>query len=242
MVGVFALLIAGGYTLFRSMNRLASNNHYELGLECEMKHDYAGAMYYYAQGMEMDNSNYKVRERLANVLIKSRPEYKESYLQAAYLYASLLPLKEGNKDTLLYKLSNYIQIKEYNKALVSLEEITPSFNDTTLLLKSECYIHNKDWQQALDVLEEFMLKNPQSDLAHQKVGFIYYKNVEFEKAKESLDKAILFNPSNGSSYYLRGLVAIATTDTLDACRDFRTCEELNYEGADRALYKFCNSY
>lgn len=243
IIGIMVLLVAGGYTLFYGMNRLASDNHYELGLECEQKKDYAGAMYYYQQGIEMDNSNYKIQEHLANVLVIARPEFKESYLQAAYLYASVLQHKKENKDTLLYKLAKcYIEIKEYSKALVTLEEIKPSFNDTTLLLKGDCYIQNKQWNNALDMFDEFMSRNHYSDLAHQKAGYVHYKNVEYDQARENLDKAILINPSNGAHYFLRGLVAIATADTVDACRDFETSNQLQYEGADRALYKFCEKH
>jgi tetratricopeptide (TPR) repeat protein len=243
IIGVILIFIASGYTLFHVMNRLASDNHYELGLESEKNKDYAGAMYYYQQGIEMDNSNYKVQEHLADVLVAARPEFKESYLQAAYLYASVLQHKEDSKDTLLYKLSQcYMELDEYDKALITLEEINPSFNDTTLLLKGECYIQNKQWDNALSTFDEFMSKHAFSDLAHQKAGYAHYKNVEYEKAKEHLDKAILINPSNGANYYVRGLIAIATTDTLDACRDFETSNELQYNGADRAVYKFCQKH
>ncbi|MDB5255997.1 MAG: dnaJ [Chitinophagaceae bacterium] len=243
VIGVILLFVIGGYTLFNVMNRLASDNHYELGLESEKKKDYAGAMYYYQQGIEMDNSNYKIQEHLANVLVSARPEFKESYLQAAHLYARVLQHTKENKDTLLYKLSQcYLELDEYDKALITLEEINPAFNDTTLLLKGECYIQNKQWDNALIVFDEFMSHHSFSDLAHQKEGYVFYKNVEYEKAKEHLDKAILINPSNGANYYVRGLVAIATADTLDACRDFETCNELEYEGADRALYKFCQTH
>lgn len=243
VIGVLVLFIIGGYTLFNVMNRLASDNHYELGLESEKNKDYAGAMYYYQQGIEMDNSNYKIQEHLADVLVHARPEFKESYQNAAYLYASVLQHTKENKDTLLYKLSQcYIELNEYDKALLSLEEIKSGFNDTTLLLKGECYTQNKQWDNALIVYDEFMSKHSFSDLAHQKAGYAHYKNVEYEKAKEHLDKAILMNPSNGANYYVRGLVAIATADTLDACRDFETSHELEYEGADRAVYKFCQTH
>jgi tetratricopeptide (TPR) repeat protein len=243
IIGIILLLVAGGYTLFHAMNRLSSNNHYELGLECEQKKDYAGAMYYYQQGIEMDNSNYIIQEHLADVLILSRAEFKESYLQAAYLYARVLQNKKENKDTLLYKLAQcYLELSEYDKALITLEEIKPAFNDTTLLLKGECYIKSKRWDNALTLFEEFMSKHRTSDLAYQKIGYVQYKTIEFERAKENLDQAILLNPSNGAHYYLRGLVAIATADTLDACRDFETSNELAYEGADRALYKFCQTH
>jgi pentatricopeptide repeat protein len=243
IIGVILLFIFGGYTLYNVMNRLASDNHYELGLECEQKRDYAGAMYYYQQGIEMDNSNYKIQEHLANILVAARPEFKESYLQAAHLYASVLQHMKEDKDTVLYKLSQcYIELDEYDKALVALEEIKPSFNDTTILLKGECYVKNKQWDNALAMFDEFMSKHSYSDLAHQKAGYAHYKNVEFEKAKEHLDKAILINPSNGANYYVRGLVAIATADTIDACSDFETSYELQYEGADRAVYKFCQTH
>jgi tetratricopeptide (TPR) repeat protein len=243
VIGMILLLIAGGYVLFHVMNRFTSNNHYELGLECEQKRDYAGAMYYYQQGIEMDNSNYKIQEHLANLLVAARPEFKESYLQAAYLYASVLQHKKENKDTLLYKLAQcYLQLNESNKALVALEEIKPSFNDTTMLLKGECYIKNKQWNNALLMYDEFLSKNSNSDLAHQKSGYAHYKNIEFEKAKEQLDKAILLNPANGATYYIRGLVSVANADTLDACRDFDTASQLQYEGADRALYQFCQTH
>jgi len=242
IIGILLLFVAGGYTIFYGMNRLASDNHYEMGLEREQKKDYAGAMYYYQQGIEMDNSNYKIQEHLANVLISARPEFKESYVQAAHLYASVLQHKE-NKDTLLYKLAQcYIELDEYSKALVTLEEIHPSFNDTILLLKGECYIESKQWDHALSMFEEFMSKNHASDLAHQKAGYVHYKNIEYEKAKENLDKAILINPANGANYFVRGLVSIATTDTLDACRDFETANDLHYEGSDRALYKYCEKH
>jgi len=244
IVSVILLLVAAGFTLFYVMNRLASDNHYQLGLEREQKKDYAGAMYYYQQGIEMDNSNYKIHEHLADVLVNARPEFKESYLQAAYLYASVLPNKrQDGKDTVLYKLSQcYIELSEYDKALMALEEINPAYNDTILLLKGECYIKNKQWDNALDTYDAFMSRNPYSDLAHQKAGYVHYKNVEYEKAKENLDKAILINPSNGANYYIRGLIAVATTDTLDACRDFDTAGQLHYENAERALYQFCQTH
>lgn len=242
-LAVIVLFIVGGYTLFKVMNRITSDNHYELGLEAEKNKDYTGAMYYYQQGIDMDNSNYKVKQHLADVLVAARPEFKESYLQASYLYSSMLQHNKENRDTLLYKLSQcYLELNEYDKALITLEEIKPSFNDTTLLLKGECYIQNKQWDNAMTVYEEFINQHPYSDVAHHKAGYVQYKNVEYEKAKEHLNKAILIKPSNGANYYVRGLVSIATADTLDACRDFETCKELNFKGADRALYMFCQTH
>ncbi|HSZ71310.1 MAG TPA: DnaJ domain-containing protein [Cytophagaceae bacterium] len=242
IISMMILFIAGGYTLFYVMNRVTSNNHYELGLECEQKKDYAGAIYYYKQGIEMDNHNYKIHEHLADVLVKARPEFNESYLEAAFLYAAVLPHKEGNKDTLLYHLAQcYFQLDEYDKSLVTLAEISPSFNDTIMLMKGECYIKNKKWEEAEESFNDFLDKHPYSDIAYQKIGYVHYENIEFEKAKESLDRAIQINPLNGAHYYLRGLVAIANTDSLDACRDFTTSYSLNYEAAERALFKYCHS-
>ncbi len=243
VIGVVVLFVAVCYTFFNVMNRRASNNNYELGLESEKIKDYDGAMYYYQQGIEIDKSNYKIHERLADVLIEARPEYNDSYAQAAHLYARVLNHSQENKDTLLYKLSQcYIELKEYDRALVALEEIKPYFNDTLILLKGECYIQNKQWDYATDAYKRFLLKHPSSDFALQKAGYVYYKNVDYEKAKESLNEAILFNPSNGTSYYLRGLVNIANADTSEACQDFHTAYQFDHEKAARALYKYCQTH
>ncbi|MDF2455015.1 MAG: dnaJ [Cytophagaceae bacterium] len=243
VVGVAVLFIAGCYTLFNVMNRRASNNNYELGLESEKSKDYAGAMYYYQQGIEIDKSNYKIHERLANVLIEARPEYKESYAQAAHLYARALNHSEANKDTLLYKLSQcYIQLQEYDRALVALEEIKPNFNDTLLLLKGECYTQNKQWDNAIEVYNRFLDKHPVSDLAFQKAGYVYYKNVDYEKAKEYLNESIIINASNGISHYIRGLVNIANADTAEACQDFHAAYQFDQGKAARALYKYCQTH
>lgn len=241
--GVVMIFIAACYTLFNFMNRHASNNNYELGLECEQNKDFAGAMYYYQQGIELDESNYKIHERLAEVLIEAKPEFKESYAQAAHLYARVLQHTPEKKDTLLYKLSQcYIELKECDRALVALEEIKPNFNDTVLLLKGECYIQNKQWDAAIDVYNRFLDKHSGSDLAFQKAGYVYYKNVEYEKAKEYLNKAIIINASDGTNHYIRGLVNIANADSTEACEDFHTAYQFDYEKADRALYKYCQTH
>ncbi|MDB5274293.1 MAG: dnaJ [Chitinophagaceae bacterium] len=243
VIGIILLLVTGGYTLYHVMNRLASNEDYELGLDREINQDYAGALYYYKQGLEIDNSNHQIQEHLAKVLIAARPEFKESYLEAAYLYGAVIQHKEGNKDTLLYKLAQcYVQLDEYNKSLITLEEISPTFNDTIYLLKGECYIKNKNWNAALNELDLFADKHPDSDLAYQKIGYVHYKNIEFEKSRMNLDKAIFINPNNGAHYYLRGLLSIATQDTLDACRDFTTSQDLEYEAAERAIYQYCQPH
>jgi len=243
VIGILVLLVAGGYTFYRVMNRLASNEDYELGLDRELSRDYAGAMYYYRQGLEMDNSNPLLQEHLADILVLARPEFKESYIEATYLYGSVLQHKENNKDTVLYKLAQcYIQLDEYDKSLLTLEEMTSSFNDTTYLLKGECYTKNKNWNAALDEFELFADKHPDSDIAYQKIGYVHFKNIEFEKSRMNLDKAIFINPNNGAHYYLRGLLSIATKDTVDACRDFTTSHSLAYEAAERALYQYCQPH
>lgn len=240
IVAFFAVMFIGGYLFYTFMNHYSSNQHYEMGLGCEQRGDYTGAIYYYHQALDMDKTNYKVHKQLAYCLFNNSDSYLESYLEASFLLSAAIKHDIGDKDSLLYTLSQcYIFIDEYDKALITLNQIKKDFNDSTLILKGECLLKNKEWNKALACYEQYLKKHPQSDLCLQKIAYTHYKNIEYEKAIEYINQAILLDASNGAHYYIRGLVAIGEHDTLTACHYFNTSLDLNYETSERAINAFC---
>lgn len=240
VLSFFVVMFIGAYFFYHFMNEYASNQHFEKGLLAEQKGDYNGAIYFYHQALEMDSKNYKVHKQLAYCLMNHSEDYTESYRQAAHLLNIAIQHNEGNPDSMRYHLSEcYILLDEYDKALTNLEQIPSTFNDSTLLLKGECYLKNKAWKNALEAYEGFLKKHPLSDLCFQKIAYTHYKNIEYDKAKDNITKAIIIDPNNGAHYYIRGLIAIGEQDTTAACHYFNSSYDLEYEKSERALNTYC---
>ncbi len=240
ILSFFAFMSIVGYFLFHFMNTYTSNQHYEMGLQCEQRKDYEGASYYYHQALEMDKNNFKVHKQLAYCLINHSADYKESFIEASYLLNYLINNSDENTDSLRYSLSKcYISLNKYKEALIELKKINQNFNDSILLFKGECYLQENDWTNALNVFESYLVKNPKSDLCLQKIAYTHYKNIEYEKAKVFITQAMIIDPANGGHFFIRGLIAIGELDTLSACHYFHSSYDLEYELSDRAINKYC---
>jgi curved DNA-binding protein CbpA len=240
VLSFFVIMSIGAYFFYHFMNEYTSNQHFKMGLAAEQKGDANAAVYYYHQALEMDKQNYKVHKQLAYCLLNNSTEFADSYVQASYLLNVAINHTKGNTDSMRYQLAQcYILLDDYEKALTTLEQITPHFNDSTFLLKGECYIQKQLWHKSLEVYEEYLKKHPLSDLSFQKIAYTHYKNVAYEKAKDNITKAIIIAPSNGAHYYIRGLIAIGEHDTTAACHYFNSSYDLAYEKSERAINTYC---
>jgi tetratricopeptide (TPR) repeat protein len=236
----FVVLSIASYFFYHFMNEYTSNQHYAMGIAAEKAGDYDAAVYYYHQALEMHHENYKVHKQLAYCLINHSEEFADSYAQAAHLLNIAVHHASNNADSMRYQLSQcYIMLDQYDKAMSTLEIISADFNDSILLLKGECWIQNKNWNKALEAYQTYLAKHPLSDLCFQKVAYTHLKNVDYEKAKESITKAIIIAPENGAHYYIRGLIAIGEHDTTAACHYFNSSYDLSYEDSERALTTYC---
>lgn len=159
------------------------------------------------------------------------PEYAWAYYQKSVPYFKRGYLSDGIKllnkaveldpqSHICYRAYWYHQHKSYEACIRDLElyyssyggyvEFTPGGNYEMRMLLGISYAEMNDLDSAIRVITDY-LGNPKNEMhsrAHDFfiLGVLYYRNKEYRKAEEVLDKHIEKNPQLAEAYYYLGLV------------------------------------
>jgi len=145
--------------------------------------------------------NYYESAKIYKSLIKQHKEKEDYYLDLAkvYLYDNNLrlsikiyndleKLKGVNHYTSTQKHKLYLELKDFNKAAIELENLLIEFPYDTEIYEilSDCYILSGDFDKALEILIKLSELKPNSPSIHLSLSDFYLQKGNYKKYKEEL--------------------------------------------------------
>ena len=145
--------------------------------------------------------NYYESAKIYKSLIKQHKEKEDYYLDLAkvYLYDNNLrlsikiyndleKLKGVNHYTSTQKHKLYLELKDFNKAAIELENLLIEFPYDTEIYEilSDCYILSGDFDKALEILIKLSELKPNSPSIHLSLSDFYLQKGNYEKYREEL--------------------------------------------------------
>jgi len=165
--------------------------------------------------------------RMAEALNKMGSSYlNDGQLNEASIeFQKALSLDPKNKETLNYlgyistRFKKYDEAISYYKRAISLD---PEYADAINNL-GVTYTELENWDEAIRQFER-ALKNPlyrTPARTYSNIGYAYYKKGDFDKAKTSLQDALIRNPVFPRAMYILGLIYRETGDSQSAIEEFK---------------------
>ena len=98
---------------------------------------------------------------------------------------------------------------------------------TLIVLSTMTWNQSRAYRDLPTLWEHTIERNPDSWLAHNNLGLLYYEEDKLEAALEHLDRAIASKPRSVESYTARGMVHAKRGDNARAAADFDRAVELD---------------
>lgn len=160
------------------------------------------------------------------------------YLRAKECLTKSLFFDNKNVQALRYRGWCYIQIKEYNNAILDVDRIcvidSIGVPDIYLIRgMAKMYLGNN--KESIVDLNKYIKMDPKSSLAYKLRSNIYTEFKEYEKAIADLTLAIAFSNRTTFTailYYLRGKLYLNINKLNEARIDFQTSIQLNPQSSD----------
>ncbi|MGY8988704.1 MAG: tetratricopeptide repeat protein [Flavobacteriales bacterium] len=199
------------------LNKEQSSPYYEIAKIYLLNNELQESYNYSKQAYHLDKSNKWYAQFYAEILfnmqdyyesaktykslIKQHKENENYYLDLSkvYLYDNNLRLaiktyndlerlKGVNHYTSTQKHKLYLELKDFNKAAVELENLLIEFPYDTEIYEilSDCYILSGDFDKALEILIKLSELKPNSPSIHLSLSDFYLQKGNFEKYREEL--------------------------------------------------------
>jgi|GEM_PF-1479385 len=151
--------------------------------------------------------------------------------------------EEVNKDSTLKKNSlalSYIQNKEYTKAIMLYEQITPKTSAVYSAI-ANCYKMAKDYDKALAYYNSAIRVDAANSDLYYNMAIVYIDQKDFLKAEENLQKSIGLDKNNIKSVKLLNYVGQKNVaDAINAA--FSYFEKKDYDKARNTLFVALKKY
>ena len=131
----------------------------------------------------------------------------KKYNEALECYNQLIEKYNSNDDYHYKKALILIELKDYDEAIKSLDKVLKLNQDhiKAMILKGNCYDFLSLNQEALETYEQIILKDKDSELAHQLKGQNLLKQKEYEKALNEFDIVINLNQKNLDAFFFKAI-------------------------------------
>ncbi len=181
-----------------------------------------------------------VHNRIAESYLNKR-QFNEAFVELQ----KALKLKPDNKETLNYlgyvstQFSKYDDAIAYYKRAISAD---PDYSEAHNNL-GVTYAEIEDWDNAIESFQS-ALQNPVYSTparAYSNMGYVYFKQGEFEKAEKSFKDSLIRNPVSPRTLYLLGLVHIELDNNYEAIENFSGAVGILPEYLD-AHWELANAY
>lgn len=158
----------------------------------------------------------------------------ENYFEAKKIASNLLLKNPNNADLLLnLGLINH-KIREYDEAIIfynSAYEKSPELFQSILNLVS-LYLEIDDADNAILSLNRVKELISDYDIYHQLIAEAYLRKLQFSKAMEHHEQAVIKNPKNTKNFYLLGTDYLWSGDKVKAKELFLKAIELDNKNAE----------
>ncbi|MBP5474107.1 MAG: tetratricopeptide repeat protein, partial [Bacteroidales bacterium] len=176
------------------------------------------------------------------ILLDAKAKYNSgNYAGAASSFQSLLD--HGSTDaTLFMDLARCEKnTREYAKAsknIVMFLSLYPQ-NEEALQLAGEMKVAQGEYLGALDYLSRNLESNPNDADNYVKRGDVYLMAKSWSLATRDYGMALDLNPSNGDTWYNKGMAHVNLQETEDACYCFKMAQKRGNSKAESQLAKYC---
>lgn len=197
------------------------------------------ALYYYYTG-----ENEKSIKVADNVLMQD-PTVADAYFQKALIFAEI-----GDTAKAISNLQTTVEWDpEFADAYLELGNLTSSQGDplsiqyfnNVLTLDStsmearygiaKYHQDRKDYPKAMELFREMILMAPSYEKAYYNMGWMYFQMDSLKKAADNFEIATNLEPAYLEAYYMRGLIAEAQGNIIDAERFYGQTLKLDAEYA-----------
>lgn len=164
--------------------------YFEMGKNYTFLKQYSAAEEHFKKVLEIKGDRLDVLEEMYELYYQQR-----EYEKAIPLVEKLIPFDEDYKEDLanLYSLT-----KQYNKALVQLDELDALWGESDVrnLLRSQIYRATGNTEGAIENLEGKIDSNPKNEKEYLKLIFLYSEQGNTEKAFEAAKTLQKNNPKS----------------------------------------------
>ena len=176
------------------------------------------------------------------ILLDAKAKYSAgNYAGAASSFQSLLD--RGSTDASLFvDLARCEkQTREYAKASKNIETFLSLYpqNEEALRLAGEMMVAQGEYLNALDYLSRNLESNPNDADNYVKRGDVYLMAKSWRLATQDYGMALDLNPSNGDTWYNKGMAHINLQENEDACYCFNMAQKRGNKNAASQVTKYC---
>ena len=192
--------------------------HHDLGGACYQNGDTDSALVHYEKAVAIDPDNAVYLKSLADFYYSVAGRVED----ALATYFKVIDLQPGNVEALLMAGHLSVALKKFGDAqdfYKRVLEIEPSHQDAEMLLeklqnrqKSEAgpasvedqyaaihaLVDDGRTNEAVSALEKLLESHPDFALAHNDLGVLYYQQGDKDKALNSYETAVRFEPANST--------------------------------------------
>ncbi|MBL7814873.1 MAG: tetratricopeptide repeat protein [Saprospiraceae bacterium] len=150
-------------------------------------------------------------------------------------FQKAVDLNAENKDAffelgqLFTKRGNPLALKYFDNALLQ-----DSMDVNALMGKAFYLQSNNKVKEAIDIYRKIIINDPDYEAATFNLGFLYFEQKDYDKARQHFDMCIKTSPTYYKAYYYRGLVAEKKGDKAAALKDYEQALEFKSD-YDKAL-------
>jgi len=165
------------------------------------------------------------------------------YHAALNSYNKFLMLYPDDIKTLYNRARCYEALGDEASAEIDYDAVLARepYHVNALLGLSQIYYRGEDYQTAINLSESVIMVEEDNFLAYYYTARAYHKVGYWMHALKCYNRVIELNEDYGNAYFHRSSVMISIGFKPLGCRDLRTAEALNVEGAKEALRKYCGS-
>lgn len=163
------------------------------------------------------------------------------YEQAVESYSQNLAVNPSNTNALYGRARAHEELGNYDAALKDFET-TMKYDDRNvkvIMSMGDVFYKQKKFDNALYYYKKATELEPTNANALFKEGRAQHKLGEVDKAMSRYDAALRENKNLGEAYLYRGALKVSSKKIKSACTDFRQAQELEVEGAEEAIQKYC---
>ncbi|MBK7149368.1 MAG: tetratricopeptide repeat protein [Bacteroidetes bacterium] len=213
------------------------------------------AVFFYKRAQKaMSEKNFRNAEQYLEKSVELSPNYYDAWFAMAEMNAlfgsTSNALKQYQKcqnidsgqSKLHYRMGElYLKIKRKGDALSSFTKAI-QLNPTEISAYMERAAIERDYKQfdkSIADYDQVVKINRSYHYAYKARGEVYVLNHNYTAAIDDFTRYLIFENTDPSAYYYRGLAKIANNELLEGCLDLSTSSEMGYTAATRAIKKSC---
>lgn len=202
----------------------------------------------------LSEKNFRNAEQYLEKSIELSPRYYDAWFALAELnslfgsastalkqYETCMSI-DSSQSKLHQKMGElYMKIKRRGDALNAFTraiDLNPS-DISSLMQRAAIESDFKQYDLAIRDYNLVLKTNRSYHYAYKSRGQVYVLNRNYAAAIDDFTRFLIFETTDPSAYYYRGLAKIANNELLDGCLDLSTASEMGYTAATKAIKKSC---